>query len=164
MAQSSLLKMSTFGYIKNLLNNQRFPSQITSLLDISWRMNDGILVVNQNWNAVDANQRISCVVLVKPFFWVNVYSNFVSLSFLFVVACVLDVNQFSQEFPISELAFWIIHFSLGFTCLSLRLLFNFLVFQRFTRKLSVHILLLRMRNFTWNRFPLQNFVIDSLME
>jgi len=32
-----------------------------------------------------------------------------------------------------------------------------LAFQLFTRKLCLHFSGLRMRNFTWNRFPIKNF-------
>ena len=36
-------------------------------------------------------------------------------------------------------------------------------FQLFTRKLCVQLSGLRMRNFTWNRFPIKNLMIDSLL-
>jgi len=36
-------------------------------------------------------------------------------------------------------------------------------FQLFTRKLCLHFSGLRMRNFTWNRFPIKNLLIDSLL-
>jgi len=35
-------------------------------------------------------------------------------------------------------------------------------FQVFTRKLCLQFSGLRMRNFTWNRFPIENLLIDSL--
>ena len=36
-------------------------------------------------------------------------------------------------------------------------------FQLFTRKLCLQFSRLRMRNFTWNRFPIKNLQIDSLL-
>jgi len=36
-------------------------------------------------------------------------------------------------------------------------------FQLFTRKLCLQFSGLRMRNFTWNRFPIKNLLIDSLL-
>ena len=36
-------------------------------------------------------------------------------------------------------------------------------FQLFTRKLYLQFSGLRMRNFTWNRFPVKNLLIDSLL-
>jgi len=35
-------------------------------------------------------------------------------------------------------------------------------FQLFTRKLCLQVSGLRMGNFTWNRFPIKNLLIDSL--
>jgi len=37
------------------------------------------------------------------------------------------------------------------------------VFQLFTRKLCLQFSGLRMRNFTWNRFPIKILLIDSLL-
>ena len=37
-------------------------------------------------------------------------------------------------------------------------------FQLFTRKLCLQFSGLRMRNFTWNRFPINNLLIDSLLK
>ena len=36
-------------------------------------------------------------------------------------------------------------------------------FQLFARKLCLQFSVLRMRNFTWNRFPVKNMLIDSLL-
>jgi len=36
-------------------------------------------------------------------------------------------------------------------------------FQLFTSKLCLQFSGLRMRNFTWNRFPIKNLLIDSLL-
>jgi len=35
--------------------------------------------------------------------------------------------------------------------------------QLFTRKLCLQVYRLRMRNFTWNRLPIKNLLIDSLL-
>jgi len=37
------------------------------------------------------------------------------------------------------------------------------VFQLFTRKLCLQFSVLRMRNFTWNRFPIKNLLINFLL-
>ena len=49
---------------------------------------------------------------------------------------------------------------------SLEFVFSLLLltaFQRFTCKLCLQFSGLRMRNFTWSRFPIQNLLIDSLL-
>ena len=76
----------------------------------------------------------------------------------FVATCILDVSQFVK-------ILWFMSLCYEFLIVVLSLFFSAVTsaFQLFTCKLCLQFSGLSMRNFTWNRFPIKNLLIDSLL-
>jgi len=89
-------------------------------------------------------------------FWVNTYfichsfflSPLVSLTSVSLLRC--------YNFGACVTKFWLQSWVCFFSAVTS-------AFQLFTRKLCLQFSGLRMRNFTWNRFPIKNVLIDSLL-
>ena len=80
------------------------------------------------------------------------------MSQLFCPTSILDISQFAKMlwFWACVTKFWLWSWVCFFSAVTS-------AFQFFTRKLCLQFSGLRMRNFTWNRFPIKNLLIDSLL-
>jgi len=85
-------------------------------------------------------------------FWANTY--FMS-QFFFVATSILDVSQFVKMLWFMSL-FWLQSWVCFFSSVTS-------AFQCFTCKLCLQFSGLRMCNFTWDRLPIKNLLIDSLL-
>ena len=94
----------------------------------------------------------SFIYLSKCIFWVNTY--FMSQFFLSPLVFLTSVSLLWFMSLCYEIL--IVVFSLFFSAVTS-------AFQLFTRKLCLQFSGLRMRNCTWNRFPIKNLLIDSLL-
>jgi len=79
-------------------------------------------------------------------------------SVFFVTTSILDVRQF-----VKILWFMSLYYEISIVVLSLLFSAVTSAFQLFICKLCLQFSGLRMRNFTWNRFPIKNLLIDSLL-
>jgi len=80
------------------------------------------------------------------------------MSQFFVATSILDVSQFVKLLRFMSLCYeiLIVVLSLFFSAVTS-------AFQLFTRKLCLQFSGLRMRNLTWNRFPIKHLLLDSLL-
>ena len=78
---------------------------------------------------------------------------------IFVATSFLDVSQF-----VKMLWFMRLYYEILIVVLSLFFSAVTSAFQLFTCKLCLQFSGLRMRNVTWNRFPIKNLLIDSLLK
>ena len=76
----------------------------------------------------------------------------------FVATSILDVSQFVKMLWFMSLCYEIFDCSLEFVFLCC-----YFSLSTFHRKLCLQFSGLRMRNSTWNRFPIKNLLIDSLI-
>jgi len=76
-----------------------------------------------------------------------------------IIWSILDVSDFVKMLWFMSLCYEVFDCSLEFVFFSAVTS----AFQLFTRKLCLQFSGLRMRNFTWNRFPIKNLLIDSLL-
>ena len=79
-------------------------------------------------------------------------------SVFFVATSILDVSQFVKMLWFMSLCYEILIVVLSFFFSAVTS-----AFQLFTCKLCLRFSGLRMRNFTWNRFPIKNLLIDFLL-
>ena len=99
----------------------------------------------------------SFIYLSKPLFnfWVNTY--FMSQFFLSPLVFLTSVSLLRcYDLWACVMKFWLQSWVCFFSAV-------ISAFQLFTRKLCLQFSGLRMRNFTWNRFPIKNLLIDSLL-
>jgi len=88
-------------------------------------------------------------------FWANTY--FMSQFFLSPLAFLTSVSLLRcYNLWACVTKFWLVSWVCFFSAVTS-------AFQLFTRKLCLQFSGLRMRNFTWNRFPIKNLLIDSLL-